>query len=118
MLLAHPLLAAVLLTPPVELPVNATAKPANPNRRWLETLGWHTLGGLAKKHEPSTEAQAMLAAIMSGSKMGPGDGWFRPSRSLYDWAWLQKRCNAEDAFRIDKDQFPGSAEFFARFDRD
>ena len=30
----------------------------------------------------------MLAAILSGSQMGPGDGWFGPAQTRYTWEWL------------------------------
>src|SRR5690348_12185307 len=34
------------------------------------------------------ECVEMLSAILQGSQMGPGDGWFHPSKTRYDRYWL------------------------------
>ena len=34
------------------------------------------------------ESVRMLVAIARGSQMGPGEGWFGPSQTRYDWEWL------------------------------
>src|SRR5579871_5988546 len=31
------------------------------------------------------EGVRMLAAVLRGSQMGPGDGWFGPSQARYGW---------------------------------
>lgn len=65
------------------------------------------------------ESARMLIAVLRGSRMGPGDGWFGPAQKRYTWEWLAKRCGADPAKRgITRKQFPGSDADFARLDRD
>jgi hypothetical protein len=59
----------------------------------------------------------MLSAVVRGSQMGPGDGWFHPSESRYTWAWLAERCHVEQKGKIARKDFPGGAEVFDRLDR-
>lgn len=64
------------------------------------------------------ESVRMLAAVLRGSRMGPGDGWFGPAQSNYTWEWLAKRCGVDPAKDgITRKQFPGSDAAFARLDR-
>ncbi len=64
------------------------------------------------------EGVRMLAAILRGSRMGPGDGWFGPPQARYSWQWLAKRCGVDPAKGgISRKQFPGSDADFARLDR-
>lgn len=64
------------------------------------------------------EAVRMLAAVLRGSRMGPGDGWFGPAQSRYTWEWLAKRCGVDPTKGgITRKQFPGSDAAFARLDR-
>src|SRR5216684_2563120 len=37
------------------------------------------------------EAVQMVTAILEGSQMGPGDGWFQSGQSRYGWDWLARR---------------------------
>src|SRR5262249_41161002 len=60
----------------------------------------------------------MASAILSGSRMGPNDGWFHPSRSRYDWNWLAARHGLDGKGTIARQQFRGPADLFARLDRD
>src|SRR5579875_2104181 len=61
------------------------------------------------------EAVRMLIAILRGSQMGPGEGWFGPAQSRYSWKWLAKRCGVDPAQRaIPRKQFPGPDTWFAR----
>jgi hypothetical protein len=60
----------------------------------------------------------MLAAVLRGSRMGPGDGWFGPAESRYSWQWLAKQCGVDPAKRsIPRKSFRGSDALFARLDR-
>jgi hypothetical protein len=62
------------------------------------------------------EWRDMLLAIMAGD-MGPGAGWFRPSETRYDWAWLQRfDANKDRAVTPDEIKLPAVA--FDRLDRD
>jgi hypothetical protein len=76
--------------------------------RWLQN---------AFKGEPTPEAAEMLLAIAKGSQMGPGDGWFHPSQSRYDWKWLAARHGVKPTDAIPRDKFLGSEALFARLDR-
>jgi len=60
----------------------------------------------------------MLLAITSrGSQMGPDDGWFGPAASRYSWKWLAQRHGLAETDTIPADKFLGSADWFARLDR-
>jgi hypothetical protein len=87
------------------------------------------------------EAVRMLAAILRGSDMGPGDGWFGPSEIRYSWKWLASRCGVDAKISADgagkasgappkagagpasgvgeipRSSFRGPDEAFARLDR-
>ncbi len=64
-----------------------------------------------------SEFMEMLSAIVRGSKMGPGDGWFRPGQGRYDWKWLASRHGKEADGSITAKEFTGPADFFRRLDR-
>jgi hypothetical protein len=67
------------------------------------------------------EIVEMLAAIVNGSQMGPGEGWFHPGQSRYSWQWLAQRYGAKPDGRITRKQFTqggGPTELFDRLDRD
>jgi hypothetical protein len=64
------------------------------------------------------EAVRMLVAILRGSQMGPGEGWFGPAQSRYSWKWLADRCGvAPGKGGIPRSQFRGPDALFARLDR-
>jgi hypothetical protein len=64
------------------------------------------------------EAVRMLVAILRGSRMGPGEGWFGPADSRYSWKWLARRCGLDPARgRILPASFRGPEPLFARLDR-
>lgn len=63
------------------------------------------------------ESVRMLVAIARGSQMGPGEGWFGPSQTRYDWKWLAATNGSEAATEILPDQFRGPKELFSRLDR-
>src|ERR1700733_4761657 len=41
------------------------------------------------------ESVRMLTAILRGSQLGPGEGWFGPAQTRYTWAWLSKQCGTD-----------------------
>jgi thiol-disulfide isomerase/thioredoxin len=60
----------------------------------------------------------MLMAITSGSQMGPGEGWFGPAATRFDYAWLAKHCGVADPTEgVSKEKFRGSPEAFSVLDR-
>jgi alkylhydroperoxidase family enzyme len=64
------------------------------------------------------EGAKMLLAIANGSQMGPGEGWFGPAETRFDWNWLATKCGVDPkAPGISKDKFAGPPELFAVLDR-
>jgi hypothetical protein len=63
------------------------------------------------------ESVQMLTAVLSGSQMGPGDGWFHPSITRYGWKWLAQRHHVEADGAISSDMFLGDQDSFRRLDR-
>jgi hypothetical protein len=59
----------------------------------------------------------MWDAIVSGSQMGPGDGWFKPGQARYTWARLVARFDKNKDGRISAEEL-GRPELFAILDRD
>lgn len=41
------------------------------------------------------EGVQMVTAVLAGSQMGPGDGWFHPGQSRYGWKWLVQRYDQD-----------------------
>ena len=65
------------------------------------------------------ESVRMLAALLRGGRMGPGEGWFGPAENRYSWAWLARRCNIDPTKGgITRKAFPGPEALFTRLDRD
>src|SRR5205823_544293 len=64
------------------------------------------------------ESVQMLAAVASGSQMGPGEGWFHPGKGRYGWDWLAARFDANRDGRITAEEFKGPRKLFTRLDRD
>ncbi|MFO0929583.1 MAG: deiodinase family protein [Gemmataceae bacterium] len=67
--------------------------------------------------EPMPEAVKMLVAILRGSRMAPGDGWFGPAQTRYTFAWLAAHCGAGKVDAISREQFRGPPAAFAALDR-
>jgi len=71
---------------------------------------------LGKVRRP--EIVEMLWAIVNGSHMGPGEGWFHEGQSRYGWQWLARRHGIKATGRITAKQFRGPLDLFYRLDRD
>ncbi|MBX9677175.1 MAG: EF-hand domain-containing protein [Gemmataceae bacterium] len=65
-----------------------------------------------------SEAAHMLAAVEGGGKMDGNSGWWGPSASRYDWAWLAKQFDRNGDGIVDRKEIGEHAEFFAALDRD
>lgn len=63
------------------------------------------------------ESVQMLSAVVGGSQMGPGDGWFKSSLNRYGWKWLAARHHVEADGTISADKFLGDKVVFERLDR-
>ena len=73
----------------------------------------------AKYPAPRSEAAAMLIAILRGSTLSPGDGWFGPAESRYHWQWLAKRHGVDaKSGAVARAKFAGPAPLFDLLDRD
>jgi hypothetical protein len=94
---------------------------AEPPRSWLDPYRYadpvyQTGRGLVQRVQ-RVEAVELLAAVLSGSPIGPGQAWFHPGQSRYDWKWLAARYDKNDTGVITRKQFTGPAELFDRLDR-
>jgi hypothetical protein len=97
------------LAPPLDAKALADPKKAEAAAALLES---------AYQGQTPPEAVRMLVAVLRGSRMGPGDGWFGPSQTRYSWKWLAERCGVDPSKGgISRKQFRGSDAFFARLDR-
>jgi hypothetical protein len=95
--------------PPLDAKALADPKKAEAAAALLE-------GAYQGQHPP--EAVRMLATVLRGSRMGPGEGWFGPAENRYSWKWLANRCGVDPAKGgISRERFPGSDACFARLDR-
>ncbi len=66
-------------------------------------------------HQP--DAVRMLIAILKGSDMGMGGGWFGPASQQYDWKWLASRHKLDEEQSLHQMDFMGDPYFFERLDR-
>ena len=66
------------------------------------------------------EAVAMFLDILRGSRLGPGEGWFKKgvAQIRYDWKNTSDRLDRDRDGRVDRGEFAGSDGDFARLDRD
>lgn len=96
--------------PPLDAKVLADPKAAAVAAAFLES---------AYEGERPPEGVRMLAAVLRGSRMGPGEGWFGPAQTRFTWKWLADRCGVDPAKgEIHRNSFRGSEAWFARLDRD
>lgn len=74
---------------------------------------------LARDWEDPPEWAVEMSALLKGGGMGPGEGWFQPSESRYDFAWLQKHYDKDQNQKLAADELPDSdlrGLYFARLD--
>jgi Ca2+-binding EF-hand superfamily protein len=71
-----------------------------------------------EKQINNSEFMAMYRAVLNGSKLGPGEGWFGPSQSRYDWNWLAQRYDTNKDGKITSAEFAGAEKWLSRLDRD
>jgi hypothetical protein len=94
----------------------ATDAPPHHEKLWLDAVIHHLLSTPDDK-KPRSEALEMIEAMMK-RQMGPGQGWFHPSRSRLGWDWLSARFDADRDGEITRKEFQGPARLFDRLDRD
>lgn len=101
-------------TPPAKGPEAPSAKLTPAEAAALATALEKAYDGGAKP----PEAARMLTAILRGSSMNAGEGWFGPAETRYTWEWLAKLHGVDPKKdSVTKSAFRGSAELFARLDR-
>jgi Ca2+-binding EF-hand superfamily protein len=110
------LLLAGLLTA-VPCRADAPAPAPAPSRGWLDPLHYcdavqHGVAGLRQ-----LEAVEMFSAILGGSQLGPGEGWFHPGQSRFGWDWLARRHGIKPTEALTRADFKGPPEVFDRLDR-
>jgi hypothetical protein len=65
------------------------------------------------------EAMRMLLAILRGSRMGAGEGWFGPAQTRFTWPWLASLHGVDPATgAVARTAFKGPDALFTRLDRD
>lgn len=107
------------------LAVGADAQPpaATPYASQEEELtpaGQAAVDELRKTLAPDSEAMAMLDAILSGSRLGPGEGWFKTavSQTRFRWDYVAARYDGNNDAVITPEEFGDAPDEFARVDRD
>ncbi|MCI0639616.1 MAG: redoxin domain-containing protein [Gemmataceae bacterium] len=100
--------AIVLLAGPAQAqPPTSDACVAETKRIFLQGLEWFL------------EREAVhMARDIARERMGPMDGWFRPSQSRYGWKWLASRFDKDNDGSIFPKELPGISGAFATLDRD
>lgn len=66
-----------------------------------------------------SEARAMLDQILGGSRLGPGEGWFRKavSQTRFGWDYVEKTYDNDGNASITPKEFSGPKQDFSRLDR-
>jgi hypothetical protein len=108
-------LAGVLLS---GLSAQAAPPAAAPARGWLDPLRYRDALTQAAAAVQHVEAVEMVTAVVNGSQMGPGEGWFHAGQSRYSWQWLAARYDANHDGVITREEFTGPPAVFERLDRD
>jgi hypothetical protein len=86
-------------------------------RGWRDPLRYSDMVKQALAGASKSEAGEMVSAILKGSQMGPGEGWFHGSESRYSWEWLAAFHGVGKYGRITPKQFKGTLALFQRLDR-
>lgn len=87
-------------------------------RIWLEALMQAPWVELYGPDFPRSEALRMLLTVQKGEKLGPGRGWYDPSRRALDWDWLRARYDRDGDGWIVPEEMDGAAHLFGALDRD
>jgi Ca2+-binding EF-hand superfamily protein len=101
----------------VASPTRAAESPSKAPKSWLNPLRYRDLAFQQVRYVQHIEGVEMVSAIVGGSQMGPGEGWFHPSQSRYGWTWLAEQFDADKDGKITRKEFPGDDALFARLDR-
>jgi hypothetical protein len=88
--------------------------PAHADALRQAATGW-LHGGTARFQR--LEIVEMVTALARGSLGGPGEAWYHPGQSRYDWKWLAARYDTNNDGRITRAEFTGPAAQFDQLDR-
>ena len=96
------------------------AIPSPPMEEELSPEAQEIVSGLTARLPEGAEARLMLEAILEGSQLGPGEGWFRTavSQTRFTWDAVRQAFDANEDGQIRAEEFSGTSEDFARLDRD
>ncbi len=104
---------------------SASALGSASRERWTPVdLAWRAVETWASEAQAvwpdSPEGVAMFLDILRGSRLGPGEGWFKKgvAQTRYDWKNTSHRLDRDRNGRVDRGEFAGSDGDFARLDRD
>ena len=86
--------------------------------KWILVLALPGLALAAPPEGARGDFLRMWDAVMDGSQMGPGDGWFRPSQARYTWDGLKGRFDKNKDGRVTAAELGGRADLFESLDRD
>ena len=115
-LLALP--ASACADPPVTSKEAPSPGPAQ-LRLWLEAMMQAPVVEYLGPKFQRSEALRMLLCVERGEKLGPGRGWYDPSRRALDWQWLVSRFDTDgDGYVVAEELKGAAAEYFAPLDRD
>src|SRR5437660_6184513 len=98
-------------------PCQAADPASNPPRSPLNPLLYRDVVFHQIHAVTRSEGLEMVRAILDGSQMGPGEGWFHSGKSRYSWDWLAENYDADKDGKITRKEFPGDDALFARLDR-
>lgn len=94
--------------------------PSAPQEEELTPDAQAAVAELRQSLSPDSEAMAMLESILSGSRLGPGEGWFKTavSQTRFRWDYVAARYDGNNDAMITPEEFGGTPDEFARVDRD
>jgi hypothetical protein len=98
-------------------PCHAADPPPKHRRSWVNPLRYRDMVYQQVRRVTRSEGVEMIQAILTGSQMGPGEGWFHPGQSRYGWVWLVENFDADKDGKISRKEFPGDDALFKRLDR-
>jgi len=98
---------------------NPKSGPKEPQNGGLSAEAQAVAEELKASLPEESEARAMLDQIVSGSQLGPGDGWFRlaVSQTRFGWETVKQQYDSDGDGRISRSEFPGTRADFDRLGR-
>lgn len=105
---------------PAKPAADAPAAEASPEPPPLTPEAEQVVEELRAKYPADSEPIAMLDAILDGSRLGPGEGWFKlaVAQSRYTWDAVAQKYDVDADGSISPEEFGGEEADFARLDRD